>query len=514
MASVSPAEIEDDQSSEGTATPNSHLHSPAAGEVQETVSLLHLPDEALQSLLSLLVASPSSSSSHRDGWAHLAQAAQACAALRRCAAAAWKDAALALLDPGTPLLGEMPRSFRSTLASGTALRCATWLPAPEFAPPATFAATVVTWDGRLYLFGGRHAETYSADVHCLDLLNERPCWVSLPTRGHPPSARRAHTAVVHGGRMWVLGGGVANAAPTRGDHLSLGLGAPHEWRQETSPHDWARWGHSCVCAVLCEAEGFLVMGGAWQREEARFTVDTRLLWRSMIAGGQWRDVAASGDPPTACYRHAACRVRHAGAEALAVWGGYALEPVTYMAQDEERLAMNAPTTLHLLGLPACSWSSPRTRGVPPEPRGGHSMTRCGDKLLIFGGGQLTQRGSGPWFEVDLDGVHVLDIPSLTFGECELGGTRPEPRGGHTSHLMVRDGQLVVLVLGGRDYPASASRNAQLGRAEAHWLALGTSCGLDEHEQQDASGQDREPARPGGGGAVARAYSRPHGAQYM
>ena len=238
---------------------------------------------------------------------------------------------------------------------------------------------------------------------------------------------------------------------------------------EAAPPLSASPGEQVARSALCAA-GLLVLGGAWQREEARFNCDTRLLWHS-LASSQWRDVAASGEPPPGCYRHAACLVGNAKArtEAVAVWGGYTLEPLEVTPGNEERLAMNA-RALHLLSLPACHWSAPRTHGVPPEPRGGHSMTQVGDLLLIFGGGQLTHDGPH-WYEVDLDGVHYLDVPTLTFGECEERGERPEPRGGHTAHLLLRDGQLGCLMLGGRDYPKSAHRNAQLGRAEAHWLAL-------------------------------------------
>jgi len=132
----------------------------------------------------------------------------------------------------------------------------------------------------------------------------------------------------------------------------------------------------------------------------------------------------------------------------------------------------ATNELFLLRLDSLTWEAPRTSGLPPEPRGGHTASLVGDKILIFGGGQLTLDGEEErWNEHDLPGLAWLDTSCWAYGAPAATGEEPGARGGHTAHVIGYDGAISLLILGGRRYEAGATGRHH-GRAEAHVLQLG------------------------------------------
>uniref|UniRef100_A0ACD5XN46 Uncharacterized protein n=1 Tax=Avena sativa TaxID=4498 RepID=A0ACD5XN46_AVESA len=66
----------------------------------------------------------------------------------------------------------------------------------------------------------------------------------------------------------------------------------------------------------------------------------------------------------------------------------------------------------------CTWSTLRTYGRSPSSRGGQSVTRVGDTLVVFGG-----EGDGRSL---LNDLHVLDLETMTWDEFESTGTPPSP----------------------------------------------------------------------------------------
>ncbi|EMS60218.1 Acyl-CoA-binding domain-containing protein 4 [Triticum urartu] len=71
-----------------------------------------------------------------------------------------------------------------------------------------------------------------------------------------------------------------------------------------------------------------------------------------------------------------------------------------------------------------TWSILRTYGKSPSSRGGQSVTRVGDTLVVFGG-----EGGGRSL---LNDLHVLDLETMTWDEFESTGTPPSPRSEHAA----------------------------------------------------------------------------------
>jgi len=377
-------------------------------------------------------------------------------------------------------------------------------------PQPVFAHSASLWRQKLFVFGGRHTETYSDSLSMLDLSAPSPRWGEVATLGAPPSKRRAHTATVCDGRLYILGGGVAHAE-TCGDMHSVSLTPPHTWRAEPSPARWRRFGHTSVLVASPPASpptrrrapplwspsplatglalealeagvrealevqaargvaggDLIVFGGASYRPGAALEGDS--ITRAYdVRRARWRELSTRGSEPRPRYRHAAALLpapaAGAGA-AMAVWGGY----LRRMDEGSNVLATNE---LFLLRLHSLTWEAPRTSGPSPEPRGGHTASLIGDKILIFGGGQLTLDGEEErWNEHDLPGLAWLDTSCWAYGAPATTGEEPGARGGHTAHVIGHDGAISLLILGGRRYEAGATGRHH-GRAEAHVLQLG------------------------------------------
>jgi len=198
---------------------------------------------------------------------------------------------------------------------------------------------------------------------------------------------------------------------------------------------------------------------------------------------RWDEPTPTGQAPEPRYRHAACLVR----DSMLIWGGYVLRarvpeqqhPNPHPLSSEGYASMNADECF-LLQLSTQTWSRPTTKGVPPTPRGGHTLTLVDSKLLIFGGGDLYFTfSSEQWHERDLPGLHWLDTTTWTYGTpAKTEGSEPAVRGGHTAHLLPHDdGRLGMLVLGGRNYVAPAegghlAAGEHFGRDDAHLLLFG------------------------------------------
>ncbi|CAM0949739.1 unnamed protein product [Alopecurus aequalis] len=72
----------------------------------------------------------------------------------------------------------------------------------------------------------------------------------------------------------------------------------------------------------------------------------------------------------------------------------------------------------------CTWSTLRTYGRSPTSRGGQSVTRVGNTLVVFGG-----EGDGRSL---LNDLHILDLETMTWDEFESTGTPPSPRSEHAA----------------------------------------------------------------------------------
>lgn len=128
---------------------------------------------------------------------------------------------------------EMHRSMHSSAPSMH------WSAAPSLDRPR-FAHSSVVYKNHVVIFGGRHGPDYLNDVATLSLRTLE--WLPDVTRGPRPSPKRAHSAVVLGRHMYVLGGGSDELPGTDEMHaLDLEL---LTWRPLSSPPGWSYLGHT------------------------------------------------------------------------------------------------------------------------------------------------------------------------------------------------------------------------------------------------------------------------------
>ncbi|CAK9095025.1 Leucine-zipper-like transcriptional regulator 1 (LZTR-1) [Durusdinium trenchii] len=119
-------------------------------------------------------------------------------------------------------------------------------------------SAIVDKSGRMWIFGGSTGSGLLYDIYHINLADAK-CepgnsgkWTKVSTK-NPPAARSSHSAVYHGGRMWVFGGWLGGDAPYSNEHtLSADV---HYLDLEAStwsvvePHGWkpmARYAHQAL----------------------------------------------------------------------------------------------------------------------------------------------------------------------------------------------------------------------------------------------------------------------------
>lgn len=80
---------------------------------------------------------------------------------------------------------------------------------------------------------------------------------------------------------------------------------------------------------------------------------------------------------------------------------------------------------------------PATNGREPAPRSGHSCTRVGDKLVIFGGCCGSAR---------FGDIHVLSLSTWSWSQPKTWGQAPAPRSYHSAHAVGN----AIVIFGGSD----------------------------------------------------------------
>lgn len=99
-------------------------------------------------------------------------------------------------------------------------------------PPPCRAHTATLVDRRIVVFGGGEGPAYYNDVYVLDTISRRWTHKVFPQDLPLPPPRRAHTAVLYKGKVWVFGGG--NGMEALNDLWTLDC---------TGPTERMRWEH-------------------------------------------------------------------------------------------------------------------------------------------------------------------------------------------------------------------------------------------------------------------------------
>ncbi|KAF3434112.1 hypothetical protein FNV43_RR25215 [Rhamnella rubrinervis] len=204
-------------------------------------------------------------------------------------------------------------------------------------------------------------------------------------------------------------------------------------------------------------------------------------WQSLVDHDQWVALPVSGPRPAARYKHSAVVVDEklyisggsrngrylSDVEVFdlrnLVWSDIKLKPNADTFEESSSLEVLSPISNHnmirwenkLLLLGGHSkklsdriivWSIDlethlsgivETSGKVPVPRGGHSTTLVGSRLIMFGGEGRSRRL--------LNDVSVLDLETMTWDAVDATQTPPAPRFDHTAAL---HSERYLLIFGG------------------------------------------------------------------
>ena len=94
--------------------------------------------------------------------------------------------------------------------------------------------------------------------------------------------------------------------------------------------------------------------------------------------------------------------------------------------------LNSTLRVLKLGHTNLKWVTPKTQGVPPEPRFLHTIVHCPalNLLVVYGGRNdtLFAKGKPPI----ISEVFALELESLTWINVPMSGLRPQPRSSHVA----------------------------------------------------------------------------------
>ncbi|KZT25033.1 galactose oxidase [Neolentinus lepideus HHB14362 ss-1] len=245
-------------------------------------------------------------------------------------------------------------------------------------PPPCRAHTATLVDKRLVIFGGGQGPVYYNSVYVLDTVTRRWTQPVFPPDAEGPAPRRAHTAVLWSGKLWVFGGG--NGMQALNDLWTLEVGGPIErmrWEQaETYGKKPNPRGYHTANLV---GEVMIIVGGSDGRE--CFSD----IWCLNLVSRIWTQIK-----PDTPYR----RLSHSSTQIgsfLFITGGHDGNKYT--------------SELLLFDLVSFQYEPRKTLGKAPSPRGYHVSIQADCRLFIFGG----FNGHDVY-----DDVHMLDLAGAAY----------------------------------------------------------------------------------------------------
>lgn len=341
-------------------------------------------------------------------------------------------------------------------------------------PPPSCCQSMVSHNGKLFLFGGAVLGSTYNDVYSFDLSTST--WKYEETKNSEVATNRmSHTAVVHGDQMIVFAG--MDLQVIHSDMLSLNL-KTMEWSVlpcEGTAHPGCRRSHA---SVMYKDRMYTMMGLPGHPPPD--------LWCYDLATSRWSKKTTEqrfGVPPVSLHGHTLAVEK----DVMFLFGG--------CAQPQS----NSPAT-YFNGLFAYQFETDFWRevalseGPRPPPRYSHVMGTCNGRLVVHGG---DSNSCQTYFD-DLWSIDVSEegVRSAQWQQhWATGRLRPSPRSGHCAVLECGE----MFIFGGEGpgdgtqvfysgqlyrFPLSLSTSLPLGDLCARWLSkvmahAGNSDALDE-----------------------------------
>ncbi|KAK2460366.1 hypothetical protein APHAL10511_007531 [Amanita phalloides] len=255
-------------------------------------------------------------------------------------------------------------------------------------PPPCRAHTCTLFDRKMFIIGGGLGPTYYDFIYVLDTTTRfwhRPTVAKESNVPHPAS-RRAHTAVLHHGVIWVFGGG--NGMQALNDLWTLDVSAylgyngkdakPVYWQKvETKGEPPAPRGYHTANLI---GNFMIVTGGS---DGFNYFTD---LWLLNLENLEWKPLKMV-EQPHKLLAHTSTQV----GSYLYIIGGHNGERYT--------------SDVLLFNLVNLQYEKRVVYGKPPNPRGYHATILADSRLFLFGGYDGV---------TSYDDVHILDLAANAY----------------------------------------------------------------------------------------------------
>lgn len=295
-------------------------------------------------------------------------------------------------------------------------------------PPPCRAHTATLIDRtKIIIYGGGLGGNYFDGIYMLDTNTRR--WYTPPVHDGPkPKGRRAHTAVLYNGKIYVFGGGNGLEALNDVWCLDVGVGGAGVPGNGSDPGTPTSHHYPHLTDSRRSGNGNKGSNGSHDAP------DTKMAFR-------WEEVQTTGRKPGPRGYHSATLVGHT----MVVVGG---------SDGKECF-----TDIWMLSLEDFNWTMIKPQAPGPQyKRLSHSATQVGSYLYIIAGHNGAEYCSE---------VLLFNLVSLHFEPRVIYGKPPSIRGNHAA--MLADSR--VFLIGGF--------NGQHGFEDVHILDLGASAYLPQ-----------------------------------
>jgi hypothetical protein len=254
----------------------------------------------------------------------------------------------------------------------------------------------VVHNDNLFVWGGVHSARLTGGLHAYNFQSS--CWKRIQTRGESPSPRHSHTMCLSEGKMIICGGLTLRESPSSSGQISS--------KSSISV--------TKLLCPTCPADSIDVLNLAtkeWQTVGPSDTLDV-----------QWHRIEGDRNPALRKHHSAVVYEEH-----MYVFGG-----INY----PDKMRTNSLDILHMglmMWVPTLPEEVPQN---PPPPLSAHSATVFEDSMVVFGGKNTD--------EDPTNDVYVYNFTAYEWDLWQVAGEAPSPRSGHTSsrcgaHMLVYGG---------------------------------------------------------------------------
>uniref|UniRef100_A0A0R3S182 Kelch domain-containing protein n=1 Tax=Elaeophora elaphi TaxID=1147741 RepID=A0A0R3S182_9BILA len=235
-------------------------------------------------------------------------------------------------------------------------------------PYQRYGHTVVGYEGKAYLWGGRNDEFGACSkMYCFD--PETISWSVIPCDGEAPSARDGHSAVVVDDLMFMFGGFEEHSQRFSQETYAYNF-KQKKWYEVKTTGELPQWRDFHTACVI--KKKMYIFGGRSDLHGALHSSRdyySDILKVLNLKTGRWEDPKVTGDCPCGRRSHSAWVHNNK----MYIFGGY-------LGTENRHL-----NELHEFDPTTSCWHRLKPFGIGPSPRRRQCAVVVGERVFLFGG---------------------------------------------------------------------------------------------------------------------------------